>query len=257
MPRPVSLDALGPISVPTPEPQPAITYRLPWRLLPDLLNDRSWAPSWAQAPVWSTDPSLVLESLEAVASSDSLSQSHLLDLTGRIARRNAVAAAEVLDRFRDPHALEALVDAWAQVLHAWDERAEGGVLAAAIGQYLSTAMALGLTHGQAVLFSCCPSADLERQLLTPNTTALVQIALESRPTASYRAIGASLGVTRQRVSRVVAVHGDPHASTRHSDATSDRDRIRSLAAQGLSYRAIASEVGCAISSVSRALAAAS
>jgi hypothetical protein len=217
----------------------------------EALANPLWTPTWDQAPLWTTDPSLIVEALEAHASSDHLTRSQIADLAGRICRRNAAAAAEVIERFRDPEVLENLVDAWASVLDAWEQRAADGPVAAAIGRYLTTALGVGLDHGQAVLFACAPDADLERQVANPGTTALTQMYLDARPRSTYAEIASALGVNASRVRQIVGAYGDPHRDIRHGNDR--RDRIVELAAEGLTYRSIATLVGCSIGFVSKVL----
>jgi hypothetical protein len=246
----------------TPAPAPAsgtpqTLTRVPWAAMARALADPAWVPGWQALPIWAMDPEAILDAVTEHSGSDTLSTHQTIDLVARIARRNALEARRLLDRMADG-GLDSLVADWTAVLEAWAAAAEddaidltAGPVAVAIAQYLTTAARLGLTVAQAEAFAACPDEALRRAVASPGAVTRARVAMAAHPTATYTEVARIAGITAAYCRVIVDRYGDPCRAQRTTDTRPAR--IRELASQGLSYRAIAREVGCSLGYISKVM----
>lgn len=227
-----------------------VRWSTPLATLAARCSDPLFAPTVDELPLPHLDVEALVDRLERHYGSDVCAPQQLLLLAERVSRRNQNILATVVHKFQaNGVSLEQFLHAANDVVDAFQSRANDGAIDTTLGAYLVLARRAGLTPTEACEFGRFPT-DLA-QRVRGGSTATIYGALEGDPHSSYRTIADRLGVGATTVRRVVEAWGDPHVDVRfRADLYS---RIRELRTEGLSYAAIALQVGCSKSTVNAAL----
>jgi hypothetical protein len=253
----ISLDSLGG-NLPAPTVlRPQTVIKVQWSSIAKAMDDPSWTPTWSMIPVWVIDPDEVFDTLTEHEGSDMLTTAQLADLAARVSRRNAVESHRLVSRMQ-VGGLDQLVEAWSLVLERWESAASeasvdltAGPVAVAIAHYLTVSIRLGLTLPQAAAFAACPNAELRDAVARPGAVTRARVALTAHPRFSYAEVARVAEISESYCRTIVARYGDPCREARMTD---DRPaRVRALAGEGMSYRAIAKEVGCSLGYISKVM----